>query len=143
MKKTTKQITVFVGICIKNKKILLTQRFEPACSDAHLKWELPGGKCDYGENPADSIVREFKEETGAEVRSQSLYPYVYTHYWKYEWGTQQTFIFVYKCKFVRNVSKTKDKKIKAVQWVPLSKVLSYDLLGGTEVILKQTIKSFL
>lgn len=134
-----KQVTVFVGICIKNKKILMTQRFEERLPEAHLKWELPGGKCDFGETPAEAIVREFKEEAGVEVRVQSLFPLVYTHYWNYKDGTRQTFVFVYKCKFVANLKIQADKRINDVQWIPLNEVFKLDLLGGTETILKQTV----
>jgi 8-oxo-dGTP diphosphatase len=139
MEKQTKQLTVFVGICIKNKKLLMTQRFDPDCPEAHLKWELPGGKCEFGETPEEAIIREFREETGVAVDAVSLYPLVYTHYWNYRDATQQTFVFVYKCKFLKNLVRQPDKKIRDVQWIPLSNVLKYDLLQGTETILKQTI----
>lgn len=139
MEKQTKQLTVFVGICIKNKKLLMTQRFDPDCPEAHLKWELPGGKCEFGETPEEAIIREFREETGVAVDAVFLYPFVYTHYWNYRDATQQTFVFVYKCKFLKNLVRQSDKKIRDVQWIPLSDVLKYDLLQGTETILKQTI----
>ena len=108
MEKQSKQLTVFVGICIKNKKLLMTQRFDPDCPEAHLKWELPGGKCEFGETPEEAIIREFREETGVTVDAVSLYPLVYTHYWNYRDATQQTFVFVYKCKFVKNLVRQPD-----------------------------------
>lgn len=117
----------------------MTQRFDPDCPEAHLKWELPGGKCEFGETPEEAIIREFREETGVAVDAVFLYPLVYTHYWNYRDATQQTFVFVYKCKFLKNLVRQPDKKIRDVQWIPLSDVLKYDLLQGTETILKQTI----
>jgi len=35
-------------------------------------WELPGGHCERGEEPAESAVRETEEETGHTVRSLGL-----------------------------------------------------------------------
>ncbi|NTU46963.1 NUDIX domain-containing protein [Candidatus Roizmanbacteria bacterium] len=85
-----KQITVIVGCLIHEGKVLLIQRNEKECPEAHLKWELPGGKIDFGETPEEALVREFLEETGRLVRVVNLLPEVRTIYWDYEWGRQQT-----------------------------------------------------
>ena len=36
------------------------------------RWTLPGGGIDFGEDPADAMVREVREETGLHVRPKSL-----------------------------------------------------------------------
>lgn len=51
MAKTTKQITIFSGAVVKGDQILMVQRTEEECPEAHLKWEFPGGKVDFGETP--------------------------------------------------------------------------------------------
>lgn len=35
-------------------------------------WTLPGGGLDFGEDPEDAVVREFKEETGLLVKVNNL-----------------------------------------------------------------------
>lgn len=135
-KKTTKQITVFSGVLIRNNKVLLAQRFEPACKDAHLKWEFPGGKVDFGETPKKAVKREFSEETGIEVLVGELLPNVWTNYWEYKWGTQQTLCFLYICTFIKQTTVSKDHHIEKIAWVGLDEVQKLQTLPGTEEILK-------
>jgi len=40
--------------------------------DARGRWTLPGGGLDFGERPADAVVREVYEETGLTVRVEEL-----------------------------------------------------------------------
>ena len=65
--KVNKQITVIVGLVIREGKLLMVKRHEPEVKGAHMKWEFPGGKVDIGETPEQAIVREVKEETGYDI----------------------------------------------------------------------------
>ena len=58
------------GVLIKNKKILLIKRGNEPFKN---KWALPGGFVEYGERVEEAIVREFKEETGINVRIKKLF----------------------------------------------------------------------
>lgn len=136
-----KQITVFSGFVQKSGKVLLVQRDEEECSDAHLKWEFPGGKVDFGETPKDSVVREIFEETGVKVKINRLLPFVQTSYWKYSWGKQQTLCFVYLCDFLRQENVKGDHHVKDVAWVELNKVKKLSALPGTLEILELVKKS--
>jgi 8-oxo-dGTP diphosphatase len=129
--RSNKQITVIVGVVIKDKKILLTQRDEPECPKAHLKWELPGGKVDFGETTEQALVREFLEETGVKIKVGTLLPFSLTNYWEYKWGTQQTLCFFFACEFVKQLKQTKDHHVHQVAWVELSKLKNLDCLPGT------------
>lgn len=62
------------GFCQKafvfNKKgKFLTMRRTKTAPTNPLKWDLPGGNVEFGENPLKSILREIKEETGLDVKS--------------------------------------------------------------------------
>lgn len=132
-----KQITVFAGVLIKDNKVLLNLRNEPEAKDAHLKWEFPGGKCDFGETPQEAVVREFKEETGRVVKVKQLLPYVETNYWDYEWGRQQTLCFVFLCELIKDGEpEVQDHHVEKVEWVDLDKVDIENSLPGTKEILE-------
>ncbi len=51
-------------------RILLVRSSE--LSNNPGKWVLPGGGLDHGEDPNEGVVREFREETGLEVRPVGL-----------------------------------------------------------------------
>jgi 8-oxo-dGTP diphosphatase len=53
-------VHVAVAIVRRGKNWLVAKRY----TDAHLggRWEFPGGKINAGESPADSAVRELREE---------------------------------------------------------------------------------
>jgi 8-oxo-dGTP diphosphatase len=51
---------------VRHGQVLATRRTYPP--QARGRWELPGGKVEAGEDPADALVREVREELGCEVR---------------------------------------------------------------------------
>ena len=59
-----KTIKVVAAIIQKENKIFATQR---GYGDFKDGWEFPGGKVEDGETPEEAIVREIKEELGADI----------------------------------------------------------------------------
>jgi ADP-ribose pyrophosphatase YjhB (NUDIX family) len=58
------------GVLINDGRVALVRSSNPH----HVPplWWLPGGGIDFGEAPEDTLVREFKEETGLEIKDPSL-----------------------------------------------------------------------
>jgi mutator protein MutT len=53
------------GVAVLDGKVLLLE-------NERDEWELPGGKLEVGEDPADCVVREISEEAGWQVAAGSL-----------------------------------------------------------------------
>ena len=64
-----KTIKVVAAIIRNGDRIFATQR---GYGDFKDGWEFPGGKVEPGEKPKDAIVREIKEELGADIRVTSF-----------------------------------------------------------------------
>ena len=60
-----KTVKVVAAIITKDGKVFATQR---GYGDFKDGWEFPGGKVEEGERPEDAIVREIREELGAEIK---------------------------------------------------------------------------
>ena len=60
-----KTVKVVAAIITKNGKIFATQR---GYGDFKDGWEFPGGKVEQGESPEQAIIREIKEELGADIK---------------------------------------------------------------------------
>lgn len=66
-------IPAVTGLTIRQDgSFLLTQRNQPADPIVHLKWNIPGGAIEWGEEPEVALKREFMEELG--VVPTILYP---------------------------------------------------------------------
>ena len=53
------------GLLVRDERVLLARR---AIEPRRGYWDLPGGFLEEGEEPLDGLAREFREETGLEVR---------------------------------------------------------------------------
>ena len=58
------------GVCLQGGQLLLTRW--GAQRQGLAQWTLPGGKVEPGEDPFDTVVREFAEETGLDVVVEKL-----------------------------------------------------------------------
>ena len=66
---------VAAGIALRaldTGRVLLLQRANDEADANAGKWELPGGKLEQGETPAQAAVREWEEETGAHIPDGEL-----------------------------------------------------------------------
>ena len=59
------------GLARDGDAVLMVQIGRSAYGDAG-KWMLPGGGIEHGEDPKEAVVRAFSEQTGLDVRVESI-----------------------------------------------------------------------
>lgn len=85
-------------------------------------WGTPGGALDPGENPADAIVREVREELGVEVEPERVLA-VYSFNVTYPHGDQVAYSSVaFRCRIVSGELHSADGEILEWDWIPPAEV---------------------
>ncbi|MDI3421835.1 NUDIX hydrolase [Streptomyces luteolus] len=57
------------AVCVRDGQLLLARL---SGGEADMRWTLPGGGMEHGEDPYDTVIREAEEETGYEVEPVTL-----------------------------------------------------------------------
>ncbi len=65
----TMQRVVVEGVCVRDGRILLVKGSRGLTKD---RWTLPGGFLRFGESPRDGVLREVREEVGADASVEEL-----------------------------------------------------------------------
>lgn len=128
--KARKSVTV-VCACITRQggqQVLLSMRKAPGVAGLDGKWELPGGKIEFGETPERALIREIKEELGIRIVPKRLLPYIHTNLWEYPHAIQHVVLVCYECGMEgdRSYEGTED-----VRWFHLNEIDFGLTLPGT------------
>jgi 8-oxo-dGTP diphosphatase len=132
-----KSIIVVLGI-IKNKQgeVLLSLRNDPKFPEAHLKWDLIGGKNEMGESLEETLIREVEEETGLEIEIEKLLPKSICKNWELPNYFQHTLLFCYVCNVAAGQLQNREEKIKELRWVRKENIFELDLLFSAKEYLE-------
>ena len=84
-------------------------------------WEFPGGKLEEGEDPADCVVREVREELGIGISVEGVYDVVFHRY-----PERTVLLIVYRCRWTGG--DIQDLGVSEHRWVEPGSVTSYQLL---------------
>lgn len=135
-------IFVFKGILFDNeRRILIDNRKEEILDEANGKWEVPGGKIEFGETPESTVKREIFEETGYNVNVKRIIPYSNVSMWEYSDCKQHTVIFFYVCELANNEHiEIRDKRINTYKWINLSELSDYNFLPGNREAIEMAIE---
>jgi 8-oxo-dGTP diphosphatase len=111
-----RQVLVVLGWVRRGPEALLVRRRDPALAGAHGKWELPGGKLNFGEAPEAAVAREVLEETGYRIAEPTLLPYVYSTVWEYPDRRQHVILLVFDCVAGPWLRESADPRVAEIAW---------------------------
>lgn len=129
--KARKTIAVICACIMREggQEILLSMRRAPGVPGLHGKWELPGGKVEFGETPEQTIVREIWEELDLRVVPRRLLPYLHTNVWEYEHALQHVVLACYECELENTPSH--DLRQEDAKWFHINQIEFDSTLPGT------------
>jgi len=123
-------IIVATALIKRGNEILLLLRDEEIMPGAHIKWELPGGKIDFGEKPEETVAREVLEETGYIVKPKRMIPYIHTNIWNYPDHKKHVIVLCYESHLIGGQPNLNDHKTKDLKWVDINNLKEDELLPG-------------
>ena len=123
------------GVLIKNNQVLLTKGGDD--------YSLPGGHAQIGETSCETIIREFKEETGFDVEPINVIS-TFENYWNWDNKRCHQLCIFYRLKIKGEnqelIPNPDDKRIKFV-WISLNDLANVKLypLGIAKLITDQIV----
>jgi 8-oxo-dGTP diphosphatase len=95
-----------------------------------LKWEFPGGKIEYGEQPWDALRRELDEELGIDAKIGDEVARI-KHYYKNGGAVELRFFVVQEFK-----GELDNRIFREIRWAKLPDLPSYDFLDADTTLVK-------
>lgn len=138
MEETEKRIIPTVNALISNNdgKILLVKRSKENRTNQG-KWQVPGGKIDFGETPEQAMQRELTEEIGCKPTSLDLRGAT-TGYMQVQNVQVHLVSIVFKASISGKIKLSKDHD--EFKWMAYEEALTQDLFPGTKEILEKGMR---
>ncbi len=134
---------------IKDRKLLLIKKSSQDPQNAD-KWEVPGGRMEFGETIEEHIKREVKEETDIEIKVGEPFD-IWTWIMNStdsNGNTIQTQVVAVarQCEAKTNEvsvsGQVREDFLAEAKWVPVNDVLSYDLIPEIIPVMKKFLSRF-
>lgn len=114
------------AIIRKGDRILIAQRNKDSRLEP-LKWEFPGGKIEYAEDPKRCLVREIKEEMDVEIEVEDIFEVV-SHNYRKGGKTYHVLLLCYLCAYRGGRPRPLD--CNDVRWVGKEDIARYDFAAA-------------
>lgn len=128
-----KPIICAAGVIRRGDKILIAQR-KPDSRLEPLKWEFPGGKIEFTEDPRACLAREIREEMDFEIKVADIFEVVSHNYHK-DGEVYHVFLLCYLCDYLGGEPRPLD--CNDIRWVGRDEIMSFDFAAADLPIVRK------
>ncbi len=132
-----KPIICAAAIIRKGDTVLIAQR-KPDSKLEPLKWEFPGGKIEFTEDPKVCLVREIKEEMDFDIDVKDIFEVV-SHNYRKNSETYHVLLLSYLCDYLSGKPRPID--CHALRWVGQGDIRDYDFAAADIPIVEKICSS--
>jgi mutator protein MutT len=120
-------ILVTCGVIWRGRELLIAQR-KPDSLLEPLKWEFPGGKIEFSEDPPTALKREIKEELNFEIEVSDIFC-VSSHNYRHGSGeVKHILMLAYSCAYKKGMPEIRD--VHDFKWVRVDNLDEYDFAAA-------------
>jgi A/G-specific adenine glycosylase len=127
-------ITMATGVLEHDGLLFIQQRLDDDVWGA--LWEFPGGRMEEGETPEETVVREYREETGFAVRVTAKITTVIHHYMRYK-----VILHGFYCSPAERLAEPQLRAAQACRWVAPGELSRYAFPAGHRKLIKYMAES--
>ena len=131
----------------KDRKVLLTQRSAPGHVLWDKKWQIAGGKVEFGETLEEAVEREIWEELRVKAKIIHPYPIVKTKIWYAEESDEEMDTQVVLCNYlldigdqVPDLTQDQHRETEDWGWFTLEESRQLDFLPLTADIVEEAFQ---
>ena len=128
-----KDVTVAIGILVRNDQILICQRRSDDALDG--LWEFPGGKLEPSESLEQCVIRELTEETG--IESDIVEALAPIHF---QYPQVRVRIHPYLCRIISGAPQPLG--CRQMMWVMAADLPKYKFPPANDDLIRQLVERF-
>lgn len=136
--KKPQTILVTCGIIWKGRELLIAQR-KPDSRLEPLKWEFPGGKIEFTEDPPQALKREIQEELDFEIEVGNIFCVSSHNYELNPKDTKHILMLAYTCAYKKGKAAARD--VHDFRWIGVDELDKFDFAGADHCIVDKIQKT--
>ncbi len=131
-------ILVTCGIIWRGRQVLIARRKADSRLEP-LKWEFPGGKIEFSEDPPRALKREIKEELDFEIEVGDIFCVSSHNYRGSERAVDHVLMLAYSCSYLKGEPSARD--VADFRWVAVEELDRYEFAGADYPVIER-LRSF-
>ncbi len=131
-------ILVTCGIIWRGRQVLIARRKADSRLEP-LKWEFPGGKIEFSEDPPRALKREIKEELDFEIEVGDIFCVSSHNYRGNRRAVDHVLMLAYSCSYLKGEPAARD--VADFRWVAVEELDRYEFAGADYPVIER-LRSF-